>query len=901
MLRSRLFTTATSLDLSGIITDETGTGSLVFSISPTIITPTFTNLSTFNGQVNITDATASITTSTGALVVLGGLGIGGAANIGGITKVTNNTATSNTTTGAFVVTGGVGIGGGLYAGGQVNLTATADSTDKDSGALVVEGGVGIEKNLYVGGNVNITGSITIPNDSITYAKIQNVSATDRILGRSSAGAGDIEEITCTAAGRALLDDATATDQLTTLGAAADNVVVKLSGDQTVAGAKTFSGITTVSNTTESTTKDTGALVVEGGVGIEKALNVGGNAVINSIHVGTGTAAAPTSNTVVGNGAGATLTSGGTENVCIGRNAGAGLSGSSHNVLVGDGAGQNVTGIGEQTAVGRLALNSLDGGEKNSAFGLNAGVFLDGTRNRNTIIGGQCGVLINAGTNLTSADDTILIGANCRAGENSQTNQIVIATNGRGNGSNTTTIGNSLTTGTYLPNGTLYVQETDNSTSTTTGALVVSGGAGIAGAVNISGGMTVTPNATAPTSNVTIGPSAGAAISGATNNVLIGHGAGDTITGSNGSVAIGQDALGAQVDGAVTISNTVAGTLSTVGSITGVQLVKDSGVGEMAVYPIVTLTVGAGGNVTAIAITTPGSGATVPSGIVFRTDDARIDPAWRGTLAAVSVNTAVGRNALQSNTTGVHNSALGVSALQSNTTGGNNSALGVSALLSNTTGTNNSAVGLSALQNNTTGTNNSAVGVSAGRYRGTGTDTVTVATSSVFIGHQSRAAGDSQTNQVVIGGVDAVGDGSNTTVLGTTATTQARVMGGTFLSTGANGQSTQLGQSTSLLTGLSGATVTATNLIPANCILLGVTARVTTAITGATTFDIGDGTTANRFGDDIAIALNTTANNCIAPALVTAATNVVLTANGSDFTGGAVRLTAHYMTLVAPTS
>jgi hypothetical protein len=33
------------------------------------------------------------------------------------------------------------------------------------------------------------------DDSITYAKIQNVSATDRILGRDTAGAGDVEEIT----------------------------------------------------------------------------------------------------------------------------------------------------------------------------------------------------------------------------------------------------------------------------------------------------------------------------------------------------------------------------------------------------------------------------------------------------------------------------------------------------------------------------------------------------------------------------------------------------------------------------------------------------------------------------------------------------------------------------------
>lgn len=57
----------------------------------------------------------------------------------------------------------------------------------------------------------------IADDAVTYAKIQNVSATDTLLGRSSAGAGDVEEIACTAAGRALLDDADAAAQRTTLG------------------------------------------------------------------------------------------------------------------------------------------------------------------------------------------------------------------------------------------------------------------------------------------------------------------------------------------------------------------------------------------------------------------------------------------------------------------------------------------------------------------------------------------------------------------------------------------------------------------------------------------------------------------------------------------------------------
>lgn len=56
----------------------------------------------------------------------------------------------------------------------------------------------------------------IDADAVTYAKIQNVSATDKVLGRSTAGAGDVEEITCTAAGRALIAGADAVAQRSTL-------------------------------------------------------------------------------------------------------------------------------------------------------------------------------------------------------------------------------------------------------------------------------------------------------------------------------------------------------------------------------------------------------------------------------------------------------------------------------------------------------------------------------------------------------------------------------------------------------------------------------------------------------------------------------------------------------------
>jgi hypothetical protein len=66
------------------------------------------------------------------------------------------------------------------------------------------------------------GSVTtakIADDAVTYAKMQDVSATDRLLGRSSAGAGVVEEITCTSFGRSLIDDADAAAGRTTLGAA----------------------------------------------------------------------------------------------------------------------------------------------------------------------------------------------------------------------------------------------------------------------------------------------------------------------------------------------------------------------------------------------------------------------------------------------------------------------------------------------------------------------------------------------------------------------------------------------------------------------------------------------------------------------------------------------------------
>jgi hypothetical protein len=102
-----------------------------------------------------------------------------------------------------------------------------------------------------------------------------------------------------------------------------------------------------------------------------------------------------------------------------------------------------------------------------------------------------------------------------------------------------------------------------------------------------------------------------------------------------------------------------------------------------------------------------------------------------------------------------------------------------------------------------------------------------------------------------------------------------------------------------LSALSGASVaTTTGFIPDGAVLVGLTTRVSTAITGATGYDIGDGTDADRWGTNIGIALNTSSDNRDWTAgtieCFTTAQEVTLTAVGSNFTGGAVVIVAHYL-------
>ncbi|KAJ3061294.1 hypothetical protein HK102_009165, partial [Quaeritorhiza haematococci] len=247
----------------------------------------------FGGAVFATATDTSTSSSTGALVVTGGLGVGGALNVSGASSlsslsITGTTPSTSTSTGALVVpTGGVGIGGALNVGntssfaGNVTMSATTVSTSTTSGALVVTGGAGIGGNLYIRDHTYLIGNF----NGTLGLNLENASTGDQ--------AGTVIRL------------------LTDTGLNNHGVIVKNGNLRTVDPNSMFvrnnqgdlnlqttgsigvqlSAATSSANvqyTTESTSITTGGLTVAGGLGISKALWVGGNANITRTVNGSST-------------------------------------------------------------------------------------------------------------------------------------------------------------------------------------------------------------------------------------------------------------------------------------------------------------------------------------------------------------------------------------------------------------------------------------------------------------------------------------------------------------------------------------------------------------------------------------------------------------------------------------
>lgn len=170
-------------------------------------TATLTNktINFANNTVSMTKAQLDTAVSDGNVLYVGDV-TSNATHTGEVTGATSLTVDKTAITNRSQVTAA-----------STDKVLISDASDSDnlkyvtaqSIADLATGGGGVSDGDKGDITVSSSGTVwTIDNDSVTYAKMQNVSATNRILGRITSGAGDTEELTGTQA-TTLLDTFTA--------------------------------------------------------------------------------------------------------------------------------------------------------------------------------------------------------------------------------------------------------------------------------------------------------------------------------------------------------------------------------------------------------------------------------------------------------------------------------------------------------------------------------------------------------------------------------------------------------------------------------------------------------------------------------------------------------------------
>ena len=161
---------------------------------------------------------------------------------------------------------------------------------------------------------------------------------------------------------------------------------------------------------------------------------------------------------------------------------------------------------------------------------------------------------------------------------------------------------------------------------------------------------------------------------------------------------------------------------------------------------------------------------------------------------VASNVAIGTGALSTNTTGTDNVAVGFETLGSGTTGSESVAVGWRAAKGSSVrhvsigyganqlgATDSVSVGWASMFSVSGGSLNVAIGRSAGYFITGGSTQLTSCTKSLFLGCDTKALGQSQENQIVIG-YDATGIGSNSVVLGNDSITKTALKGNVGIGT-----------------------------------------------------------------------------------------------------------------------
>ena len=216
---------------------------------------------TSSGRVLVDDVTDATTTTDGSLQTDGGLSVAKAIFNGTSATLASvsGTVTMGSTTAATV-----------SATGIVNVNNTTDATTTTDGSLQTDGGLSVVKDAVFGNDVKLLSDAAVLNfGADSDVSLTHVADTGLLLNTNmQLQFRDATEYINSSADGQLDINATTEIQLTSTRA-------------NVAGTLYAANPVHAEDGTESTSTSTGALIVSGGVGVAKNVNVGGNVAIEN--------------------------------------------------------------------------------------------------------------------------------------------------------------------------------------------------------------------------------------------------------------------------------------------------------------------------------------------------------------------------------------------------------------------------------------------------------------------------------------------------------------------------------------------------------------------------------------------------------------------------------------------
>ena len=412
-------------------------------------------------------------------------------------------------------------GGRLFAGDPSNNSLTVGGRYYTDLLSIAPGLVEGQTNPTTASNGFV--AVLDQNRKVDQWNVDNIRIDGNIISSTNTD-GDIN-LDPNGTGEIIIPD----DTFLTFGTSQDS---KIEYDENGTDQLTFTGADIRINiTTESTTKDTGALIVEGGVGIEKNLNVGGNVDVDGGDI--------TTNQTLFNLLNATATNVNAFGAATGLVVGAtsGIATINNPTVVGTQATQNlyntvattVNAFGDASTIGIGSASATLTLRPSTVVGVNATQNLYNTT-ATTVNAFGAATAVNLGANsgtLTVGNPTVV---GTQATQNLY-NTVATTVNFAGDGT-AVTIGATTGTATIrnqslsVPNATtlnlgstssvtsvtfpstpntsfVSIAATTNATSTTTGALRVAGGVGILKDVHIGGTLNITGSQTTLTGNLTV--------------------------------------------------------------------------------------------------------------------------------------------------------------------------------------------------------------------------------------------------------------------------------------------------------------------------------------------------------------------------------------------------------------